>query len=168
MRKKLALLLALVLVCSIVFTACGNKLSEGNNGPGSPNETGSPDGTGNTGTDSKKKTEMLVVHVGSDPDTIDPALNSAVDGATLIIHAFEGLMTLDKDGVPVKAQAKDYTVSEDGTTYTFYLRDDIKWSDGSRLPRMTTFTHGTVRSIRTQRPTMSTCSMLSKVMTRKH
>jgi len=130
MRKKLALLLALVLVCSIVFTACGNKLSEGNNGPGSPNETGSPDGTGNTGTDSKKKTEMLVVHVGSDPDTIDPALNSAVDGATLIIHAFEGLMTLDKDGVPVKAQAKDYTVSEDGTTYTFYLRDDIKWSDG--------------------------------------
>lgn len=130
MRKKLVLFLALVLVCSIVFTACSNKLAGDNKGTDNTGDTGSPGGTDGTGTTDKKKTELLVVHVGSDPDTIDPALNSAVDGATLIIHAFEGLMTLDKDGVPVKAQAKDYTVSEDGTTYTFYLRDDIKWSDG--------------------------------------
>ncbi|HPP36263.1 MAG TPA: peptide ABC transporter substrate-binding protein [Clostridiales bacterium] len=102
MRRKTALLLSLVLAFSVVLAAC-------------------------SGT---SKTDVLTVHVGSDPDTIDPALNSAVDGATLIIHAFEGLMTLDKNGVPVKAQAKDYKVSDDGTVYTFTLRDDIKWSDG--------------------------------------
>jgi len=104
MKRKVALLISLVLVCSLLFTACG---------------------TGKSG-----KIDTLTVNVGSDPDTVDPALNSAVDGGTLISHAFEGLMTLDKNSVPQKAQAKDYDVSEDGTTYTFYLRDDIKWSDG--------------------------------------
>lgn len=102
MKRKAALLMSLVLVCSIVLTACT--------------------GAG--------KTDLLTVCVGPDPDTIDPALNSAVDGATLIIHAFEGLMTLDENGVPVEAQAKKVEKSEDGKVYTFTLRDDIKWSDG--------------------------------------
>jgi ABC-type oligopeptide transport system substrate-binding subunit len=79
------------------------------------------------------KTDILTVCVGPDPDTIDPALNSAVDGATLIVHGFEGLMTLDKNGVPVPGQAKDYDVSSDGTEYTFHLRDGLKWSDGKPL-----------------------------------
>ena len=47
-----------------------------------------------------KQTE-LAVHVGPEPDIIDPALNSAVDGATILVHTFEGLMTLDEDGVPI-------------------------------------------------------------------
>lgn len=75
-------------------------------------------------------TKELVVNVGPEPATIDPALNSAVDGATLLIHAFEGLMSLDENGVPVKAQAESYEVSDDGLTYTFTLRDGLKWSDG--------------------------------------
>ncbi|NTW70911.1 MAG: peptide ABC transporter substrate-binding protein [Eubacteriaceae bacterium] len=76
------------------------------------------------------KTEMLSVNVGPEPESIDPAFNEAVDGATLLVHAFEGLMTLDKDGMPVPGQAESYKVSDDGLTYTFTLRDDIKWSDG--------------------------------------
>jgi oligopeptide transport system substrate-binding protein len=75
----------------------------------------------------------LSVCVGPEPDTIDPALNSAVDGATLISHAFEGLMALDKNSVPIPGQAASYTVSADGLTYTFKLRDGLKWSDGKAL-----------------------------------
>ncbi|HZK27376.1 MAG TPA: peptide ABC transporter substrate-binding protein, partial [Thermoclostridium sp.] len=85
MKRKFSLMLVLVLVCSLFFVACTDK-PEGEKG-----EEGS----------SAAKVETLEVCVGPDPDTIDPALNSSVDGATLIIHAFEGLMTLDKDGVPV-------------------------------------------------------------------
>ncbi|MEG0304952.1 MAG: ABC transporter substrate-binding protein [Oscillospiraceae bacterium] len=75
----------------------------------------------------------LSVCTGPNPDTIDPALNSAVDGGILITHAFEGLYSLDTKGVPVPAQAKDVKISEDGLTYTFTLRDDLKWSDGTPL-----------------------------------
>ena len=103
MKKRIALLTAIVMVFVMVLSACGDTA-----------------GAGST----------LPVNVGSDPDTIDPALNSAVDGATLIIHAFEGLYTLDRNGVPVPAQAKDVKVSDDGTVYTFTLRDGLKWSDG--------------------------------------
>lgn len=117
MKRKFSLMLVLVLVCSLFFVACTDK-PEGEKG-----EEGS----------SAAKVETLEVCVGPDPDTIDPALNSSVDGATLIIHAFEGLMTLDKDGVPVYGQAKSHEVSEDGKTYTFTLRDDLKWSDGEPL-----------------------------------
>lgn len=83
--------------------------------------------------DTKKEetaTKKLSVNVGPEPETIDPALNTAVDGGTLINHAFEGLMALDEEGVPVEAQAEKYEISEDGLTYTFTLRDDIKWTDG--------------------------------------
>jgi len=123
MKRKLALLLAVIMVCMIILPACGTK--SGNNTPGTGNGTGT--GTGNDGV---KVVETLAVNVGPDPDTIDPALNSAVDGGTMINHAFEGLMALDKNGVPTEAQAQKYEVSDDGRVYTFYLRDDIKWSDG--------------------------------------
>jgi oligopeptide transport system substrate-binding protein len=108
MKKKLALFMALLMICLIVLPACNKE-------------------------DEKPLTEVLTVCVGPNPDTIDPALNSSVDGATMIIHGFEGLMTLDKDGTPINGQAKSYEVSEDGKVYTFKLKDDLKWSDGTAL-----------------------------------
>lgn len=86
-----------------------------------------------TGCGSAPKTEVLPIMVGPNPDTIDPALNSAVDGGTIIITAFEGLFRLDKGGIPQPAQAKSVDVSEDGTVYTFHLRENLKWSDGSSV-----------------------------------
>jgi oligopeptide transport system substrate-binding protein len=71
----------------------------------------------------------IVVNVGSEPKSIDPTLNNAVDGAIYIIHTFEGLMKLDKNGVVQPGMAKSYKMSEDGTVFTFTLRD-AKWSDG--------------------------------------
>lgn len=75
----------------------------------------------------------LSVNCGPEPGTIDPSLNTTVDGATLINHAFEGLMKIDSEGKVVEAQAASYTVSEDGLVYTFTIRDDAKWSDGEAV-----------------------------------
>ena len=76
----------------------------------------------------------MTVSIASEPQTIDPQLNSAVDGAIMINHMFEGLMKWEDDGkgnaVLTEGQAASYTVSEDQMVYTFTLRDDIKWSDG--------------------------------------
>ncbi len=107
MKRKLLLLLSLLILAMAILPACGSQVAAGKN--------------------------TLAVNVGPDPDTIDPALNSAVDGATMILHGFEGLMTLDKDGIPVAGQAEKYEVSADGTVYTFHLREGLKWSDGKPL-----------------------------------
>lgn len=123
MKRKAVLAISLLLAVSVLFTACAKR--DGTQ-PTETTETTQP-------ATQTEVADMLTVCVGPNPDTIDPALNSAVDGATLIIHAFEGLMTLDKNGTPIPGQAKSYDVSEDGKVYTFHLRDNLKWSDGKPL-----------------------------------
>ena len=108
MKKLLSVLLVLAIVLS--FAACGGK---------------------------KTTNDAMVLNVGAYPDTIDPALNSAVDGATYIIHNFVGLVGYDKEGklTPMcAAEIPEVVATEDGKfAYTFTLRDDLKWSDGSAL-----------------------------------
>ena len=62
-----------------------------------------------------------------------PALDSAVDGGTMIDHAFEGLYTVAYGTTPTPGQAESVEISEDGLTYTFHLREGLKWSDGTPL-----------------------------------
>jgi len=80
----------------------------------------------------------ISICLSSEPDTIDPALNSAVDGATLVSHLFSGLAKWGQDEngklVILPDAAKELpagVVNEDGTvTYTYTLKDGLKWSDG--------------------------------------
>lgn len=79
----------------------------------------------------------LAVCLASEPQSIDPALNSAVDGAIMINHMFEGLIKWVDDGegnatlAPGQAESYEKVVNDDGTvTYNIKLRDNAKWSDG--------------------------------------
>ena len=78
-------------------------------------------------------TDKLRINLASEPDKLDPALNSSVDGACLAVNSFEGLYTYNKDGKTVPACADSYKVSTDGLTYTVTLKSGLKWSDGSAL-----------------------------------
>lgn len=75
----------------------------------------------------------LAVQIGPDPETVDPALSSAIDGGNMILHAYECLLIVDQDGNLQPGQAETWETSEDGLTWTFHLRDGLKWSDGSAL-----------------------------------
>ena len=75
----------------------------------------------------------LKLNLASEPDTLDPALNSSVDGACLVVNSFAGLCSYDASGAVQLDLAADYAVSEDGMTYTINLLPDLKWSDGSAL-----------------------------------
>ena len=83
----------------------------------------------------------IPVSQGSEPDTMDPALNSAADCATMIQHLFAGLAMWDQDenGNLVIApncaeELVEGVTNEDGTvTYTYTLKEGLKWSDGVDL-----------------------------------
>lgn len=77
--------------------------------------------------------DTLRINLSSEPDYLDPALNSSVDGACLAANCFAGLYTYDAAGNPVPSCAQSYSVSADGCTYTVTLKAGLKWSDGSDL-----------------------------------
>ncbi len=83
----------------------------------------------------------IAVCLASEPDTIDPALNSSVDGATMTAHLFSGLAKWAQDAegnlviaADLATELPEGTANEDGTvTYTYTLRDGLTWSDGQAL-----------------------------------
>lgn len=113
MKKLICMVLALAMVLGLA--ACGKK-------------SGVPK-------------DALAVCIASEPDTIDPALNSAVDGGTMTSHLFAGLAKWDQDAngnlviMPDCAtELPDGVENADGTvTITYTLRDGLKWSDGKAL-----------------------------------
>lgn len=81
----------------------------------------------------KTPDNTLSLQIASEPNKLDPALNSSVDGAALAILAFSGLYTYDAEGQLVPDLAEGHEMSEDGLTYTFTMKDGLKWSDGEEL-----------------------------------
>lgn len=130
MKKRiLPFLLTVAMVAGLV--ACG-----GNSTPKeTTGETAGGDETVAESTEAGSSTgeKELKVQVGPDPETMDPALNSAVDGGNMLLHAFECLLTVAQDGTLQPGQAETWETSEDGLTWTFHLREGLKWSDGTDL-----------------------------------
>lgn len=87
-------------------------------------------GSSNSSSSTTTAAQKITYNLGADPKTIDPGLNSSVEGATVCANAFEGLLNLDTNEKPVAGVAEKWDVSKDGLTYTFHLRKNAKWSDG--------------------------------------
>ncbi len=77
--------------------------------------------------------DAMNVFMADEPSSLDPALASTVADMSLAVNSFEGLMSYDAEGKLQCAQAESYEVSEDGLSYTFTLRDGLKWSNGEAL-----------------------------------
>ena len=126
--KKRACAMALAgLMTASVLAGCGDtNVPADGNGAG----TGAAGGAAAGG--------AINVCFGSEPDTLDPALNSAVDGATFLVHLYSGLAKWEQDANGVMQIVPDAATelpegveNADGTiTYTYTLRDGLKWSDG--------------------------------------
>ena len=126
MKKILALVMALCMILSLV--ACGGK-TETPKTEDKPAET-----TGNEAAPVEEaEASNITVQIGPNPETLDPALNSAVDGGNMLITLFETLLIVDENLNVVPGQAEKYDVSGDGLVWTFTMRDGLKWSDGTEL-----------------------------------
>src|SRR5699024_6384917 len=67
----------------------------------------------------------------TEPPSLDPALATDTTSGWVLEHLFEGLYTKDQQGKIVKGAVAEVKVSDDQRVYTFTLRKDAKWSDGS-------------------------------------
>ncbi len=75
---------------------------------------------------------ILRISQRNEPATLDPQLATLPDEFFIIRALGEGLLTPNPDGgAPLPGAAERYEVSPDGLTYTFHLRPDAKWSNGS-------------------------------------
>ena len=115
MKAKSKLLIGL-LSLSMIFSACGNN-DKADNGNGNNQEV--------VNEEEGKKDGVLDINIASEPDSIDPALNTSVDGAIMISHLFESLIRWDDDGegnaVLKPGIAESWEVSDDGLTWSFKL-----------------------------------------------
>ena len=81
----------------------------------------------------KEGDNTLRINIGPEPDHLDPALGSSMERGLLVTNSFSGLYEYNSEGVMAPMLAEGYELSEDGLTYTFTLKDGLKWSDGSDL-----------------------------------
>ncbi len=113
-KRTLNVVLALVLLCSLLLLTLpsGCQLSQTEEAP-------------------ITITEGKVLNLyGIDPHTLDPAISGDATSHQYVIQIFSGLVRLDDNLEPAPDIAKDWKVSNDGKTYTFNLRRDIKFHDG--------------------------------------
>ncbi|MCX6004384.1 MAG: peptide ABC transporter substrate-binding protein [Chloroflexi bacterium] len=69
----------------------------------------------------------------SGPLTLDPAISSEMSSHTYVMQIFSGLVKFDSELKPAPDVAEKWEVSEDGKTYTFYLRQNVKFHDGKKV-----------------------------------
>lgn len=82
--------------------------------------------------DSSTRADLVFIN-GAEPETLDPAIVTGQPESRVVNALFEGLCAYDENGHAVPGVAERWEISPDGRVYTFYLRADAKWSDGSTL-----------------------------------
>ncbi|HCL02697.1 MAG TPA: ABC transporter substrate-binding protein [Lachnoclostridium phytofermentans] len=119
-RRKQLFFLGLLLSCMIALCACsGSTENKGNDQKEAENGEASKNGG------------SVIVGITNDLDSLDPHKAVAAGTKEVLFNIFEGLVKPDKDGNLVPAVASDYKISEDGMTYTFFLRDGVKFHNGA-------------------------------------
>lgn len=98
MRKKISFILALVIFCVSVLSACSSNSSN-----------------------------VLFFAVRGTAGSFDPQTANDEISKIVVRNCFEGLLRYDNSGKPVNGVSSRYEISEDGLTYTFYLRDNALW-----------------------------------------
>ncbi|MBR4607966.1 MAG: ABC transporter substrate-binding protein [Lachnospiraceae bacterium] len=134
MKKFSITLMALLLVAALGGCAGGKSSEDKSSASASTVET---QGNGTTQDQTPavdpKYGGKVVVGVQQDIDSLDPHKATAAGTKEILFNIFEGLLKVNENGSLICAVASDYSVSEDGLTYTFTLRDNVKFHNGKNV-----------------------------------
>ena len=123
---KRILVLMLVLVLTINAVACTKETGSNN-----PEPAPAPTQDGDKPAEEAKKD--IVIAVNAEVISLDPHNTSDTLSNTARDMMYEGLMQFNKEMEIVPTLAEKYEVSDDGLEYTFYLRKDVKFHDGTEF-----------------------------------
>lgn len=134
--KKLYSLLALLMVASMVLVACGGTTDGGDTG--GEDTSGGDTSDGDTSGGDAEEEAMgggggeLVFAQSADAGSMDPALETSANSLEPAAHVYEGLTAFASGGTtPVPALATTWEVSDDKLEWTFFLREGVKFHDGT-------------------------------------
>lgn len=88
----------------------------------------------------------ITIAIDSVPKTLDPQIATSESELAIIYNTCEGLMRFMPDGSVTYGAAASHSVSNDGLTYTFTLKEGLKWSDGKELSAKD-FVYGLTRAV---------------------
>ena len=118
-NKILSLFLALMMICA-VLPGCGD-------GSGSGTE-------GSNGLQAERKANNeIVAAIAEDLKSLDPHSSTTAGTREVLFNIYEGLFKTGPDGELIPAVAEKYTTSADGLTYTFTLRDGVRFHNGNAV-----------------------------------
>ncbi|MCK1993302.1 peptide ABC transporter substrate-binding protein [Peribacillus muralis] len=120
MKKSKFSVVALLMAIMLILAACNGGSKETSN----EKEGGSGDSS---------KSKVLNVNNSSEPGSLHPANAQGTHESWILEHTFEGLTKKTEEGKIVPGSAESWKISEDGLTWTFKLKDGLKWSNGDPL-----------------------------------
>ena len=117
MKNKRIIAAAMATGMAVSLAACGGSAS-------TTDTTGTADAATTEAADAATgEGTGFTVQLGPNPETLDPALNAAVDGGNTLITIEEPLLIIDENNEIQPGQAESYEVSDDGLVWTFHLRE---------------------------------------------
>ena len=129
MKKIIFGAIALLLITVLILSGCTQQQSSPTlSAPGQPSVS-----DGVTTSPSAPSGNGVLNLSDIDPITLDPALAAEIQSSQYIMQIFSGLAQMDDKQQPAPDIAQSWDISQDGMTYTFHLRHDVKFQDGKPL-----------------------------------
>jgi len=133
MKRTIYVLFAVIVLCSLLLVGC------------------------------QRGQETALNLYGIDPITLDPAVSGEMISHEYIQQIYNGLVRLDENLEPAPDIAERWDINEDGRTYTFYLRKDVKFQDG-RVVSADDFKYSLERACRPSTGSLTAATYLGDIV----
>jgi len=129
MKKRTLWFLGVMLSLALIVTACGGNSNGQSNSSGN-SKTGGNESSGEAAAEYR---DTINIAVTAQPPTLDSAMTVSQVALNTALYIFEQLYTLNADYEPVPMLAESVDISDDGLTYTFRLRQGVKFHNGKEM-----------------------------------